>query len=811
MNVVYAGTKMLQCKGTSDYINNNENDADTSVTNSTIPTPPDHGCICFVLRTGFASAQGKLVRMIEGSQENVKGHERETGLLLLLLCVFAILSSSYVLYHGIQNENRSKYELLLHCILIVTSVIRPELPMQMAMAVNNSLMTLLKLHIYCTEPYRVPIAGKLNCCLFDKTGTLTTDELVAVGVCEASRLDVPIKQLIDDEIKFLTPMSKLWNNTPAALVLAGCHSLVVYDDETTGDPLESAALRSMRWHISLSTGHAEPAPICGKVPAGEAIMWNGQSITNIQILVRHHFSSKLQRMSCVIQACGKKYSVVKGSPEAVGKLLRTKPTGYDEKADYLSKQGYRVIGLAYKSLTTHEDAQSAIQTRASCEENLTFAGFIAFTCMVRKDTASVLKRLKQGGMTVTMVTGDALLTAIHVAKEVDICESIGENDIDDDRLIVNEELRVLLESKRVTHSNKRSPKAKPSHREYKPIAYLDLDDDGKLYWRNYDDGSLVDYYSAENIPNISMTYELAMTGKCLDQAYEDDSETRKYLQYIKVFARMTPVAKESVIESLHSIGLLCMMCGDGANDVGALKQSDVGVALLTGFSNINVAKPDDEEQKDTKKDTTVGATAIMSQQHLKEVRALPVALIKMKIRQLGMEPNKYPEIIDKDDLIKLYQIAAREVAVKKHDAMNALSTKKKSKEEIAAEKKADAEYLQRRLLERTQELEAQGVSFATFKAMKDVVTEIQEKKKKENPKVTGVAGSAATLAAQLDELGSTSGLPMIKLGDASIAAPFTSKMPSIRNCVDIVRQGRCTLVSSMQMVSDAIISCGAIY
>jgi cation-transporting ATPase 13A1 len=89
--------------------------------------------------------------MIEGSQEKVKGHERETALLLLLLFFFAVASSSYVLYHGLRNENRSQYELLLHCILIITSVIPPELPMQMALAVNNSLMTLMKLQIFCTE------------------------------------------------------------------------------------------------------------------------------------------------------------------------------------------------------------------------------------------------------------------------------------------------------------------------------------------------------------------------------------------------------------------------------------------------------------------------------------------------------------------------------------------------------------------------------------------------------------------------------------------------------------------------------------
>lgn len=49
---------------------------------------------------------------------------------------------------------------------------------------------------------------------------------------------------------------------------------------------------------------------------------------------------------------------------------------------------------------------------------------------------------------------------------------------------------------------------------------------------------------------------------------------------------MSPDQKQRLVERLQSLGYCVSFCGDGANDCGALKASDVGISLSQAEASV---------------------------------------------------------------------------------------------------------------------------------------------------------------------------------------------------------------------------------
>lgn len=170
-SILYCGTEVLQ-----------------STMSELLPTfvttnPPNHGAIAYVLRTGFDTEKGKLARTVIFNNENVALRQTEAFVLLAMLLCLSIWTSVNVQTTALEDEKRDRQKLFIRCILIITSVVPPELPMIMTIAVNSSVMYLRQKKIFCTEPIRIPFAGRVTVCAFDKTGTLTSDKLKFEGIC----------------------------------------------------------------------------------------------------------------------------------------------------------------------------------------------------------------------------------------------------------------------------------------------------------------------------------------------------------------------------------------------------------------------------------------------------------------------------------------------------------------------------------------------------------------------------------------------------------------------------------------------------
>uniref|UniRef100_A0A3Q4B2C0 P-type ATPase A domain-containing protein n=1 Tax=Mola mola TaxID=94237 RepID=A0A3Q4B2C0_MOLML len=500
-----------------------------------------------VVRTGFSTAKGQLVRSILYPKPTDFKLYRDAYLFLLCLVAVAGIGFVYSIVLSIMNEVSAK-TIIIESLDIITITVPPALPAAMTAGIVYAQRRLKNSGIFCISPKRINICGQINLVCFDKTGTLTEDGLDLLGV-----------QRVENGSFLLSEENPYKENLVKSQFVG----------QLSGDPLDLKMFEATGWILEEATEEETslhnrimptvvqpPKQLLPTVPATSPEQ--DMSAYEIGIVRQFPFSSTLQRMSVVARLLGEKRmdAYMKGAPEVVASLCKheTVPENFAEVLEGYTKLGFRVIALAHRRLEsklTWHKVQNV--NRDTIETNMEFLGLIIMQNKLKAETAGVLQDLHRAHIRTVMVTGDNMLTAISVARD---CGMIPPQDT----VIIADALPPHNgQTAKITWRYADKPATMP-HLEEVNVDLADVCHD--------------DEYKTQEL------YHFAMNGKSFAVIEEHFPDMlQKLVLHGTVFARMSPNQKTELIETLQDVDYFVGMCGDGANDCGALKRAHGGISL----------------------------------------------------------------------------------------------------------------------------------------------------------------------------------------------------------------------------------------
>ena len=318
-----------------------------------------------VTETGKNTQVADIVREAEAATPPPSPLEKRMksfGHSIAFLTLFMI--SLIVIVGLIQGYSLS--DLIMICVSLTVSAVPEGLPIAITIVLSIGLFTMAKRKAVVRKLGTIETLGCATVICTDKTGTLTKNAMT-VGKTYLG---------LEDGI--------VW----ASRIAFFCSETRLEENGFVGDPVEAALM-----HFAQGTGVLDDEG------------WRHELVLP--------FESDQQMMACAISKNGKRYTVWKGSLDALRKKCRSMWYGntiipFDEHhmdiaAQEMTQEGLKVLCLAYG-----EDDDTA----------LTMAGLIGLIDPPRERVREAIITCQEAGIRVVMVTGDDPRTAATIAREI---------------------------------------------------------------------------------------------------------------------------------------------------------------------------------------------------------------------------------------------------------------------------------------------------------------------------------------------------------------------------------------------------------
>ncbi len=323
--------------------------------------------------TEFGNISRSLIRAHPETefQKGVRGY----GTLLLSLTLalaLGIFAINAVLGHPLISS-------LLFSLAVAVGLVPELMPAIVTISLSHGARVMAKEKVVVKRLVSVEDFGSMDVLCTDKTGTLTEGKIALKDYYS----------LVEDKDPRIMPYSLLCNGA-------------ILGEKITGNPMDAAI-----WEYAIRNGAQESVKPYSKI---NEIPFDYQR-RMMSVVVRKDDDPILITKGApesVISRC--EYAEISRKNEPIDSVLQS----INAKFSDLSKQGYRVLALAYRSV----DAKKTYTVID--EKGLTFLGFLVFTDPPKEDAHLAITKLKEMGVNVKILTGDNELVAGTICEEIKV-------------------------------------------------------------------------------------------------------------------------------------------------------------------------------------------------------------------------------------------------------------------------------------------------------------------------------------------------------------------------------------------------------
>lgn len=363
-----------------------------------------------VVETGSNTEVGKIAKEVSTRKETKSPlairMEKFTKQISILVIIVAIILTIILL---LKETNTS--EILLSVIALSVSAMPEGLGLALTMALTIASNRMSKKNVIVKKLNSAESLGSCTIIASDKTGTLTVNEQTA------KKILLPDNTSFDIEGTGYNPKGKIITNENANIENA-------YNIGKMGVLNNEATLEHHNKQIEVTGDSIDIAFLT----LGEKLKIEKSNST---IISKIPYESENKYSAVFYEEENKDYCTAKGSLEVIlsfckdtkinNKSIPLNKEQIENQNEQLAKQGYRVIALASKQITTKKEEYNEQDIK-----DLSFLGLVAFIDPVRVEVKDSIKECKTAGIKVLMITGDHPLTAFKIAEELDITNDYNE-------------------------------------------------------------------------------------------------------------------------------------------------------------------------------------------------------------------------------------------------------------------------------------------------------------------------------------------------------------------------------------------------